>query len=476
METIGEMKMKKLIFIILLSITSLSFGQNVIFNNWRLSGTNLTTMNTAWNLGIGTTAPDRRLYVGAGGTGATDEIIEIDAGSGGGYPALLLSRNSVVSSYIGIIGGASPWIAGSASGDFVLRHSQDIFISADAGTTANMVIKNSGNLGIGTVLPLHKLSGYSTTATNLNAFNFINNTINKVTSTVAEATDTSSFNLKYSSLGSPILSLKGKTGNSMIFVDSVGVGIGTATFDVATNGLQIKTGAASRIGLLTTDVEGNRGIAHYMDSDGDFVQYMYDKANVIKIELNTSGDSYFNGGNILIGASTAVDTQSPDLIITGDADSDGTAFTTEALTLSLTSNATPTLATWGFTSTQGAGYTFDKAVTVTGAITSTSNLSTRDSLITRTEVSNLATSTGKITLATGVSGWGEVMAGDNEEWAHFRFTSAGVVTLITNTANVTTTVDTASSLNIYDAGSGIEIQNNLGSSKKVAVNIKYYAP
>jgi hypothetical protein len=81
-----------------------------------------------------------------------------------------------------------------------------------------------------------------------------------------------------------------------------------------------------------------------------------------------------NTGDVGIGAATAIDTQSPDLIITGDADSDETAVTTEAITLSLTSNATPTLATWGFTSIQGAGYTFDKAVTVNGAITSTSEI------------------------------------------------------------------------------------------------------
>jgi len=92
---------------------------------------------------------------------------------------------------------------------------------------ATVTIKNGGDLGLGTATPLHKLSGYSTTATNLNAFNFVNNTINKVTSTVAQAIDTSSFSLNFSSLGSPKLSLKGKTGNSMIYVDSVGVGIRT---------------------------------------------------------------------------------------------------------------------------------------------------------------------------------------------------------------------------------------------------------
>jgi len=70
-----------------------------------------------------------------------------------------------------------------------------------------------------------------------------------------------------------------------------------------------------------------------------------------------------SGGNISIGATTAIDTQSPDLLITGDADADGTDFTTETLTISLTSNATPTSALWEFTSTQSAGYTFDKEIT-----------------------------------------------------------------------------------------------------------------
>jgi len=116
------------------------------------------------------------------------------------------------------------------------------------------------------------------------------------------------------------------------------------------------------------------------------------------------------------------------------------------------------------------GYSFD------GAITSTSNISTWDSLTTRKEKSQLADSLGVITLATGVAGWGEVMAGDNQEWASFRFSSDGTVTLIANTANVTTTVNSVDKLNIYDAGTGVVIQNNLGASKKVAININYFIP
>ena len=122
-----------------------------------------------------------------------------------------------------------------------------------------------------------------------------------------------------------------------------------------------------------------------------------------------------------------------------------------------------------FTGASG-GYSFD------GAITSTSNTSTWDSLTVRKEASTLADSLGVITLATGVAGWGEVMAGDNQEWAHFRFTSAGVVTLINNSANVGTTENDVDKLNIYDAGAGVVIQNNLGASIKVAININYFVP
>lgn len=66
-------------------------------------------------------------------------------------------------------------------------------------------------------------------------------------------------------------------------------------------------------------------------------------------------------GGIAIGPAAPDDVQ-PTLAIRGDADSDAGGDTTEAFTVTLTPNATPTLATWGFTSTQSAGYTFDKPV------------------------------------------------------------------------------------------------------------------
>ena len=99
-----------------------------------------------------------------------------------------------------------------------------------------------------------------------------------------------------------------------------------------------------------------------------------------------------------------------------------------------------------------------------------------DSLYSHNEASKIDSAT-IISIATGKAGWGEVMIGDNEEWAHFRFSSSGAVTLITNTTNVSTTPFNPNTLNIYDAGSGVAIQNYLSAAqKRVAVNIKYFTP
>ncbi len=78
--------------------------------------------------------------------------------------------------------------------------------------------------------------------------------------------------------------------------------------------------------------------------------------------LTATGDSKILLGDFTIGATSANDVQ-PALKIIGDADSDAGGDTDDTLTLKLTANATPTLATWDFTSTQSAGYTFDKNIT-----------------------------------------------------------------------------------------------------------------
>ena len=104
-------------------------------------------------------------------------------------------------------------------------------------------------------------------------------------------------------------------------------------------------------------------------------------------------------------------------------------------------------------------------------------LVTQDSLVNQRESSAILND-GIITLATGVAGWGSVYAvltstGAMIEWANFYFSEDGVVVLQTNSTNVTTTSGTASSLNIYDAGTGVVIENKLGARHTIKLDIKY---
>ena len=67
--------------------------------------------------------------------------------------------------------------------------------------------------------------------------------------------------------------------------------------------------------------------------------------------------------DVTIGVAAPDDVQRIFKII-GDADSDAGGDVAETFQITLTPNATPTSATWDFTSTQSAGYRFDDDVTV----------------------------------------------------------------------------------------------------------------
>lgn len=76
-------------------------------------------------------------------------------------------------------------------------------------------------------------------------------------------------------------------------------------------------------------------------------------------------------------------------------------------------------------------------------------------------------------LSTGRSGMAWITVGDGEEFAWFSFTQAGVVTLITNSSNVTTTQGTNDKINVYDGGTAVSIENTFTASKQVAIKILY---
>jgi len=81
-------------------------------------------------------------------------------------------------------------------------------------------------------------------------------------------------------------------------------------------------------------------------------------------------------------------------------------------------------------------------------------------------------------LPTGKAGFGKVSC--NGEFATFYFLAAGNVSLVTagtaglTSANVTTTEDNDTTLNIFDDGDGIGIENELGSTLNVLIDITYF--
>ena len=78
-------------------------------------------------------------------------------------------------------------------------------------------------------------------------------------------------------------------------------------------GGNVGIGTSSPAGSL--DVQGtsalfmartSSGLAAYIENDGGYAkQYLYQVGGNVKLQFNTNGDSYFNGGNVGIGT-TAV--------------------------------------------------------------------------------------------------------------------------------------------------------------------------
>lgn len=82
---------------------------------------------------------------------------------------------------------------------------------------------------------------------------------------------------------------------------------------------------------------------------------------------------------------------------------------------------------------------------------------------------------GSFDLPNASAGFGFLIVGDGEEYAQFTWTSAGVVTLISNSGTVVAT-DTDTKFCIFDNGSAVRIRNRLGSAKKVVFDYSYTTP
>ncbi|MBI2645066.1 hypothetical protein HYW94_02735, partial [Candidatus Uhrbacteria bacterium] len=112
------------------------------------SATERMRINDKGNVGIGTTTPADLLTLS--GTGKFVRVDENSTGNSG----IVVSLNSTNKGFFGVTGAANGFITGSAVGDVVLRtQSQKLLISTDGGTTANLIVGTTGNVGIGTAEP-----------------------------------------------------------------------------------------------------------------------------------------------------------------------------------------------------------------------------------------------------------------------------------------------------------------------------------
>ena len=94
-----------------------------------------------------------RLQIG-GSTG--DQLVSINSLAGNAMVSYLLASSTKV--FTGISANNDTPVVGMTTGDYGIRvQGNDIFLSADSGASGNLVIKNSGNVGIGTATPSYLL-------------------------------------------------------------------------------------------------------------------------------------------------------------------------------------------------------------------------------------------------------------------------------------------------------------------------------
>ena len=257
---------------------------------WLESGNDIYNSNSG-NVGIGTTSPSEMLTVGDGSSHST---INIDKGvSSDG--TLLFNKGGTSSAHI--------------------KHTiyEDLNIASGAGTlqfqtgTSNltrMVIKNSGNVGIGTTIPtIGKLviegdGGY-------------NSNIGFKQSGAQEHRLFAANNIQYNLIGSSSPSwIWGKFTASgtgldgvpkMIISTSGNVGIGT---DSPIDKLSVRGSAgANSISVLDPTLDLRRASMGLDSLENGFIELRRDN-NTVYTYISSSGDSYLNGGNVGIGTTS----------------------------------------------------------------------------------------------------------------------------------------------------------------------------
>lgn len=414
----------------------------------------------------GTSILKNTVSIGNGTTAAPALSFLYDAGTG-------LSRNATTGSMVlserGLQAVAvtkgqrynfSPTVADSANAILTLTRSKStvplLYIGNDGNATKDTVLTmlSSGNIGIGTSNPFFTESivngGGITTGLHL-----VNSTVNKNRTTAATASDSASIILQVLGSGQPILRIRAADGDTAsIFADNTSLKTSTNSIIQFTSGAGYIIWNGTNFYALDDSKVLGSATSRWQDYFGTDAIYLFQKGQTPKLMLgaqNTYTEETDSCVTLKISAGNPVFTG-----MSGYAGQSTRQFYFGADTLALFNSAK-------------TGRDSTIAILPSGRI-----VNNGVNIVNRTV--SLA-DVGEYTLPiTSTAGWGSCMIGDNVEWARFRFTAAGVVTLEANSANVGTTNDTDLKLNIYQGTNTIVFENQLGSTLTLAIVVNSYTP
>jgi hypothetical protein len=266
--------------------------------------------------------------------------------------------------------------------------------------------------------------------------------------------------------------------NSNMYLNINGTGIGSS----AILQLTAKGGTSGAIGMDSTSNSMtfclNSTLAPQLALDlNNRIGFntSYPMSHLTSLEVGISPDNGFTMTDLYVNKNRTTTAQLRDTSSTTDMFYSGTpvkrmkATNGDSLSIGVNTSNAFMQSTDGLTITMG-GVSLANTVTATGmlsqAIDSTTSISGSVTLA----------DAGEWVAPTGVAGYGYVMIGDNTEYAQFDFKVDGTVHLQFNSANVGTVNDVDNKLNIYDGGSGIVVENQLGATKSVMIRLFYMTP
>ena len=252
-------------------------------NFWTESGANL--YRSSGNVGIGTTSPAYKLDV----RGSGDQVINLYSnGTGAAYARFSANNN---------LSSAGLLYAGADQTSTFLNSRYNFPMVFHTYNTERMRISSSGNVGIGTTTPVSALHVKTTTQFQGIFLDDESGLIAKIAR--GDATGDPYFKL-YSSISSNGVDIQ-SNGSSYFNGGNVGIGTTTPTHlltlqrtsDSGYDGINFKKSTGESRAIIMTNPSGNG----YMQ--------LHDNSNTYnEVLIHSSGDSYFNGGNVGIGIVT----------------------------------------------------------------------------------------------------------------------------------------------------------------------------